>query len=159
MGCIELYLKSDPVEAERNARQYLEKKFDAEIACYAARAQIQQRQFQKAFGQLQDTIQKDPSCVDAYLLMAQVADDNPLLSGKTPVEWLTLAVEVNPENPIAYLYRARYFLRNQQTESAVRDIEEAGVVIREKLVGKLYSEEILNKMLRLLAEYRSQHGS
>ena len=60
---------------------------------------------------------------------------------------------------IEVLQEAGIELVEPANDAAIRDIEEAGVVIREKLAGKLYSEEILNKMLRLLEEYRSQHGS
>lgn len=122
---IELYLQSDPLEAERNAQQYLEGSFDSQIACYAARAQILQRQFQKAFDQLRGIIQKDPSCINAYLLLAQGAEESPEYFGKKPLEWLTQAIEVNPDNPLAYLYRARYLLRKGQSKSAAFDIEQA----------------------------------
>ena len=41
------------------------------------------------------------------------------------------------------------------TPEAEQLYKEAGIETREKLAGKLYSEEILNKVLNLLEEYRS----
>lgn len=120
---IELYLQTDPLEAERNAQQYLEQTFDSQIACYAARAQMMQRQFQKAFDQLRGIVQQEPSCINAYLLLAQGAEESPQQFEKKPLEWLTQAIDANPDNPLAYLYRARYFLRKDQPESAASDIE------------------------------------
>jgi Tfp pilus assembly protein PilF len=122
---IELYLRNDPLEAERQAQQYLEKEFNPQIACYGAVALMERRQFSRAFEQLQDLIQKDPSCIQAYILLAQGAEQNPELSDKRPHEWLTLAVETNPQDPLAYLVRARYAIRNHQPESAEADLQKA----------------------------------
>lgn len=121
----ELYLRNDPLEAERQAQKYLETKYDPQVACYAARAKMERRQFSQAIDQLQDLIRNDPACIQAYLLLAQGAEKNPQLSDKTPYEWLTAAVENNPEDPLAYLIRARYAIGNHLSESAEADIRKA----------------------------------
>lgn len=122
---IEMYLLSDPLEAERQAQKYLEKKFDPQIVCYAARALMERRQFSRAFEQLRDLLQKDPSCIHAYILLAQAAEQSPELSEKKPREWLTLAVDSNPQDPLAYLVRARHSIRNHLQESGEADIRQA----------------------------------
>jgi len=43
--------------------------------------------------------------------------------------------------------------------TALEEFNNAGEVAREKLVGSLYSRELLDKVLNLLAEYRNSHGS
>ncbi|MDO9547851.1 MAG: TRAP transporter substrate-binding protein DctP [Candidatus Marinimicrobia bacterium] len=44
-------------------------------------------------------------------------------------------------------------------QAAVDEFNAAGVEVREKLVGELYSQELLDKVIRLLNEYRESHGS
>ena len=44
-------------------------------------------------------------------------------------------------------------------QAALDEINNTGKIVREKLVGKLYSQELLDKVLALLEEYRSNHGS
>ncbi len=48
-------------------------------------------------------------------------------------------------------------LVNPQNQAAIAEFEAAGVRTREKLVGQLYSRELLQQVLQLLDEYRSAH--
>ncbi len=132
---IELYLSGDPLEAERNAEAYLKNKFDPQIVCFAARAQMQQHQTQQAVSRLKTLIEQEPDFLQAYLLLAQAAEKSPETSEKTPLEWLTRAVEAAPDNPLAYLYRARYAIQNQQPQIAQSDSQRAlslGLTTREQ---------------------------
>ena len=88
---------------------------------------MERRQFSQAIDQLQDLIRNDPACIQAYLLLAQGTEKNPQLSDKTPYEWLTAAVENNPEDPLAYLIRARYAIGNHLPESAEADIRKGRI--------------------------------
>lgn len=46
-----------------------------------------------------------------------------------------------------------------ENQAAIDEFNAAGVKVREKLVGELYSQELLDKVIRLLNEYRQNHGS
>lgn len=46
-----------------------------------------------------------------------------------------------------------------KNQAAIDEFNAAGIAVREKLVGKLYSQELLDKVIRLLDEYRASHGS
>ncbi|MGC9364821.1 MAG: TRAP transporter substrate-binding protein DctP [Fidelibacterota bacterium] len=46
-----------------------------------------------------------------------------------------------------------------ENQAAIAEFNTAGVQVREKLVGDLYSRELLDKVIRLLEEYRASHGS
>ena len=120
---IELYLRTDPAEAEGNAKQFLAIKFDPAVMCYYAKSLIDQHRFGEAVTALRELIQKDPSCINAYLLLSQVAEEAPSSSDKKPMEWFTQAIEANPSDPMAYLYRARYAFRHALPDLAEADIQ------------------------------------
>lgn len=119
---IEFYLQADPVEAQRLAEVSLEKKYDAEIACYAALAMMQRGQHTAAKQRLEEVIEKQPDCLQAYFLLAQQAQQNLEGADRSPLEWLNAAVEANPNKPLAYLRRASYLLQSMRAESAASDI-------------------------------------
>jgi len=45
-----------------------------------------------------------------------------------------------------------------EDEATLKELEEKGKEIRQKLVGKLYSQELLERVEKLLEEYRNTHG-
>jgi len=122
---IEFYVRTDPAEAQRLAEAFLERQDNPEIACYAAQAVMQRGQFAAARQRLEQVLEKHPDCLQAYLLLAQLAQQDAESAGKTSMEWLTAGVNANPNEPAAYLYRAQYILQNRQAEEAAADIQKA----------------------------------
>lgn len=122
---IEFYVRTDPAEAQRLAEAFLERQENPEIACYAAQAMMQRGQYAAARQRLEQVLGKHPDHLQAYLLLAQLAQQNAESAGKTPLEWLTAAINADPNEPAAYLYRAQYILQNQQAEEAAADIQKA----------------------------------
>jgi tetratricopeptide (TPR) repeat protein len=122
---IEFYVRTDPAEAQRLAEAYLEKNEDAEIACLAALAMMQRGQYSAAGQRLQTVLSSHPDCLQAYFLLAEMAEQTPEQAGASSLEWLNRAAAANPSEPLAYLRRARYFLQTQQTDAAAADIRKA----------------------------------
>jgi len=60
---------------------------------------------------------------------------------------------------LTVLQEAGLELVSPKNQAAIDEFNAAGVEVREKLSGKLYSQELLDKIIRLLTEYRELHGS
>ncbi|RKY54842.1 MAG: ABC transporter substrate-binding protein [Candidatus Neomarinimicrobiota bacterium] len=84
-----------------------------------------------------------------------------ILISKTKENMRKIVLQSRKENEesIKVLQESGITLTLVKDSKAMAEFDEAGRIIREKLVGKLYSHELLDKVLSLLKEYRSSHGS
>ncbi len=161
---IEFYVRTDPAEAQRMAEAFLERQDNPEIACYAAQAMMQRGQMIPARQKLQQVLERYPDCLQAYLLMVRLAQQDPDLSDKTPLEWLNAAVEANSSEPSAYLYRAQYHLQNLRTDEAQADIEKAKTLPLQTRQQKLQLASVyltagrLEEAERLLSSLQSEQA-
>jgi len=89
------------------------------------------------------------------------ADLREILIEKTKENMRKIVLESRKENleSLKVLQEAGLELVPVKNQAALNEINNTGKIVREKLVGKLYSQELLDKVLALLEEYRSNHGS
>ncbi|HOK67761.1 MAG TPA: tetratricopeptide repeat protein, partial [Anaerohalosphaeraceae bacterium] len=162
---IEFYVRTDPAEAQRLAETYLQHKDDPDIACLAASAMMQRGLYPAASQYLNALLEKHSDCLQAYVLLAEIAGQNADLTGKSPLEWLTAAVEANPNEPLAYLQRARYLLQNLQADAAAADIQRAQTLPlqtrqqRLQLVAVYLEAGRLEEAKQLLETLRAEHSN
>jgi len=104
--------------------------------------------------------------IGAVLITKKQMDKMPedlqkILMQKTKEYMRKIVLKSRTENleSIEVLKEAGIQVTPVRAATAIAEIDAAGKVIREKLVGELYSRELLDEMLRLLEEYRSTHGS
>jgi len=83
-----------------------------------------------------------------------------LLITKTQIYMRQIVEQSRQENleSIRVLREAGITVNDVNDPKIIRDIEAAGRKTRENLVGKLYPQEVLDRVLTLLAEYRAQNG-
>jgi TRAP-type C4-dicarboxylate transport system substrate-binding protein len=84
-----------------------------------------------------------------------------LLIERTKENMRKIVVNSRKDNreSLEVLQEAGLELLPPRDQVAIAEFNHAGKIVREKLVGSLYSQELLDKVLRLLAEYRSSNGS
>lgn len=84
-----------------------------------------------------------------------------ILISQTKLYMRKIVIQSREENleSIEVLQETGIKLTTIDGADAIAEIEDAGLIIREKMVGKLYSQELLDRVLSLLKEYRSAHGS
>jgi tetratricopeptide (TPR) repeat protein len=113
-----------PGEGQLVAERYLEKKDDPEIRQMLAACLIQQKEYDKAAEQLQSVLQQNPTMVSAYSLLSQIAEkkSNDKIQSE---QYLSSAVEKNPNSIIAYIQRADFWLREGKRDQAVADLQKA----------------------------------
>lgn len=113
-----------PGEGQLVAERFLEKKDDPEIRQLLAACLIQQKEYDKAAGQLQSLLQQNPTMVSAYNLLAQIAEQKSNDKAQSE-QYLNSAVEKNPTSAIAYIQRADFWLRDGKKDRAVEDLLKA----------------------------------
>jgi tetratricopeptide (TPR) repeat protein len=113
-----------PGEGQLVAERFLEKKDDPEIRQLLAACLIQQKEYDKAAGQLQTLLQQNPTMVSAYNLLAQIAEQKSNDKSQSE-QYLNSAIEKNPASAIAYIQRADFWLRDGKQERAVEDLLKA----------------------------------
>jgi len=84
-----------------------------------------------------------------------------ILIEKTKENMRDIVIASRKENleSLKVLQEAGLELVPVKDQAALDEINDTGKIVREKLVGRLYSQELLDKVLALLEEYRSNHGS
>ena len=82
-----------------------------------------------------------------------------IVKTKENMRKIVLQGRIENEESIKVLQESGIILSSVKDSKTMAEFDEAGRTIREKLVGKLYSQELLDKVLYLLKEYRSLHGS
>jgi tetratricopeptide (TPR) repeat protein len=123
---IEIYLETGSVgEAELITRRQLEIEDDPDLRRMLATALAGQRKFDEAAEQLQSLIQEYPDQIPAYEVLSRLNEQWPQEFSQTPVYWLNEAVDNNPTSAMAYIARAAFHRRNEDTASALDDLRRA----------------------------------
>ncbi len=88
-------------------------------------------------------------------------DIRQILIERTKENMRKIVISSRKENleSLKVLQEAGLELLAPRDQSAINEFNHAGKIVREKLAGTLYSQELLDKVLTLLEEYRSGHGS
>lgn len=124
---ISLYMNSTATlgEAELIAKKQLERGRDNDIRTKLAIVYIRQRKFEEAASELDSIIKEDPSHIDAYDLMGQLAEQRPEDFSVNAEYWFNKSVENNPASARAYIMRGSYYFRHRQNAKAIEDFERA----------------------------------
>ena len=136
---VEVYLGiGSPSEAKLIAERYLEDHKDFEIQQLLARAQIAMREYKAAADLLRSILDQDPAQMEAYEILGQLVEQRPGdFPDRTPLQWYDLAVEKNPTAAKAYMARAGFYIRAQNTELAGQDLHRASSLIVDDLQDHL----------------------
>ncbi len=99
--------------------------------------------------------------ITTKMLNSMPEDIREIFISKTKENMRQIVLQSRKENDesIKVLQESGITLTPVKDSKAMAEFNEAGRIIQEKLVGKLYSQELLDKVLSLLKEYRSSHGS
>lgn len=123
---VELYLQARlSGEAELVASRFLEKQYDGQITLRLAAAQMMQRKYETAAQLLTEMLNREPSDVTLYELLANIAQERPDLLSKTPREWVEMAVANNPQDAQVYILRAKFLTNSGQHEEAKLSLQQA----------------------------------
>lgn len=121
---IGIYLNviDDPLEAQQIAQNYLGVSSDMTIQRLHAVALAKQRNFHKAAEELKEIISQNPDQVLAYQALARLIEERPKDYADTPEYFLDLAVMQNSDQAIAYIIRADYYQRTNDSAAAIKDL-------------------------------------
>ncbi|MCF7954555.1 MAG: tetratricopeptide repeat protein, partial [Phycisphaerae bacterium] len=122
---IYMQLLKSPAEAELIATQFLKHSQDAKVHRSLAMSYYQQRKFKQAQQELTRIIEVYPQEVTAYALLARFAENRPEDFTEPPQRLYDLAVTKCPANPLAYIVRGEYYLRQSMKTEAVKDFTKA----------------------------------
>lgn len=140
----QVYLMTNmPGDAELITKRQLEISFDPELARMHAIALARQRKFEEAAEELKSLCLKYPDQILIYETMGQLCEQRPQDFTSPASFWFDKAVNNNPISATAYIVRAAYYRRNNDTTRALSDLAQA---------EKLDLSEIDTK-LRLAEEY------
>jgi predicted Zn-dependent protease len=70
-------------------------------------------------------LNREPSDVTLYELLANIAQERPDLLSKTPREWVEMAVANNPQDAQVYILRAKFLTNSGQHEEAKLSLQQA----------------------------------
>jgi len=125
MQLTEVYLMMGmPGEAELIANRQLETKDDPELRRILALALARQRKFSEAALQLKSILQEYPDQISAYETLGQLAEQRPE-DFPDSNDWFDEAVKNNPSSALAYIVRAGFHRRSNDSTKALRDLEQA----------------------------------
>ncbi|GAH47372.1 unnamed protein product, partial [marine sediment metagenome] len=148
----ELYLVMGmPGEAELIAKNYLETNQDLELRRMLAVALARQRKFDEAAAELKGIIAEHPEQILAYETLGQLAEQRPEDFPDSPAHLFDEAVKNNPSSPSAYIIRAAFHLRSNDSPKALADLEQAekldlsDPIIRLRLAGEFINANVLDK--------------
>lgn len=122
---IYMHLLKSPAEAELIATQFLKRAQDSKVRRSLAMSYYQQRKFTEAGQELMQIIEDDPEEVTVYALLARFAENRPDDFTETPQKIYDLAVTNCPANPLAYIVRGEYYLRQSMKTEALNDFTKA----------------------------------
>ena len=154
---VDLYLQMNILgEAELIAEKQLKRGNDKDIRLKLAIIYIRQKKYEEAASELDSIIKDDPSHLDAYNVMGQLAEQRPQDFSIDAKYWYDKAVEKNPVSARAYTIRGSYYLRQKKNTDAIADFEQAqkqdlsDVKIKLSLAGGFIDAEEIEKAQSLL---------
>lgn len=78
--------------------------------------------------------------------------------GKSTMRKLTLLSRQDNEKSLGSLQKSKIVFTKPSSSKAAEEYDEIGRRARKSMAGKLYSEDLLSRVDRALAEYRATHG-
>ena len=121
-----IYLqRGDNAEVISLATDYLSRTKDASISLLLAEALIKQKNYTQAFERIQGILEQEPANTEAFQLMSILAEGASNVTDKSPIQWLSAAVETDPGHPRPYLYRAAYLQQHEDFKQALEDLNQA----------------------------------
>jgi tetratricopeptide (TPR) repeat protein len=125
MRLTEVYLMMGmPGEAELIASRQLETNDDPELRRILALALARQRKFNEAAAQLKTILQEHPDQILAYETLGQLIEQRPD-DFPDSNDWFNEAVKNNPSSALAYIVRAGFHRRANDSTKALSDLEQA----------------------------------
>ena len=125
MRLTEVYLMMGmPGEAELIADRQLETNDDPELRRILALALARQRKFNEAAAQLKTILQEYPDQISAYETLGQLTEQRPD-DFPDSNDWFNEAVKNNPSSALAYIVRAGFHRRTNDSTKALSDLEQA----------------------------------
>jgi tetratricopeptide (TPR) repeat protein len=140
-----------PGEAGLIAGNYLKTNNDPEIRRILAASLAVQRKFEEAATELKNIIAEHPEQILAYELLGQLTEQRRESFPDPPERWFDEAIKNNPSSALAYICRAGFYLRNQQAQKALTDLEQAEKLdlsdptVRLRLAGGFITANVLDK--------------
>jgi len=151
MRLTEVYLMMGmPGEAELIANRQLETNDDPELRIILALALARQRKFNEAAAQLKTVIQEHPGQILAYETLGQLTEQRPE-DFPDSNDWFDEAVKNNPSSALAYIVRAGFHRRTNDSAKALSDLEQAEKQdlsdpnVELRLAGEFINADILDK--------------
>jgi len=132
--------------------------FTTELRRMLAMALALQGKFDDAVKELKSIIEQHPEQVAAYETIGTLCEQRPDLTADPPAEWFNQAVDNNPSNAFAYIIRASFYLRSNNIELALADLEKAQKLdlsdapVRLRLAQELINADLLDLAERQLSE-------
>jgi len=152
MQLSEIYINmGSPGDAELVARRQLETKPNPGLRRMLALALIAQRKFENAATELKSILQEHPGEILAYETLGKLIEQRPEDFTESPSYWYNQAVEKNPSSALAYIIRADFYRRSENSSSALADLEQAekqdlsDSTVRLRLAQEFISFNLLDK--------------
>ncbi len=122
----ELYLASGiPAEAEQVAARILQTSPSAKLRMILAVSMIDQRKFSEADKELQNLINDNHDCIQAYDILGKLIERRPEDFNVSPQYWYDQAVKNNSSSALAYILRGANYLSLKEPKKAISDFNEA----------------------------------
>lgn len=122
----EVYLGvGSPGEAELIARRQLETNPTPELRRMLALALAGQRKFKEAAAELKAILQEHPHHILAYETLGQLIEQRPADFPEDSLQWFDDAVKNNPSSALAYIVRAGFHRRSENSSLALADLQQA----------------------------------
>ena len=140
-----------PGEAGLIAGNYLKTNNDPEIRRVLAASLAVQRKFEEAATELKNIIAEHPEQILAYELLGQLTEQRRESFPDPPERWFDEAIKNNPSSSLAYICRAGFYLRNQQAQKALTNLEQAEKLdlsdptVRLRLASGFITANVLDK--------------
>lgn len=158
---IYMQLLNSPAEAELIAIEFLKRACDSKVRRTLAISLYKQRKFTEAHQEVMGIIADVPTEVKAYAIAARFAEERPEDFSDAPEELYNQAINANPANPLAYIVRGEYFLRQSRKPEAINNFYKADslsfldVDIRVRLAKAFFDAGILDETSKHLAQASS----
>ena len=152
MRLTEIYLMMGmPGEAELIATRQLETNQNPELRRMLALALAAQRKFNEAEVQLKTILQEHPDQILAYETLGQLTEQRPDDFPDSPEDLFNQAVRENPTAALAYIARAGFYRRTNDSTKALADLHEAEKQdlsdpnVELRLAGEFINANVLDK--------------
>ncbi|MHC4740892.1 MAG: tetratricopeptide repeat protein [Planctomycetota bacterium] len=140
-------------EAERIAREFLDKTNDPEVRRLCGVALGRQRKYAEAIVEFRAVIAEEPNQIIVYEYLGDMVKQFPaaFAQSETVEYWYDEAVKKNPDSARAYISKAGFYLRTGEKEKALEQLEKAESLelseknVRVALVGAYLAAGLIDK--------------